>query len=59
MNGVPLTLGLVGALAAAGVLGRRGSRDAESRATPFRDAAGSPRVLYHQTRPQVRTQIQR
>ena len=58
MNGTSLTLGLVGALALAGTV-RRGSRDARPGFGVMVNLDGTPRVLYHQTRPQAQQAIRR
>lgn len=59
MNGTHLTLGLMGALAAAGALSRRGSRNARPDLGVMVNPDGTPRLLYHQTKPETQQAIRR
>jgi hypothetical protein len=59
MNGSTLTLGLMGALAAAGALSRRGSRNARPNLGVMVNPDGTPRLLYHQTKPEAQQAIRR
>jgi hypothetical protein len=65
VNGTRLTLGLVGALAAAGALSRRGGANVSPSIkgwfgnSVITNADGTPRLVYHQTRPQAQSKIRR